>query len=82
MKQFFLMLSAVALLAGPVIAQEKPVAKKKAPAKKEEACHKGSEASCCKEETTAKGKSCCMPMPSRTEAVKTAAKKKAAAVKS
>ncbi|WP_341833951.1 hypothetical protein WJU16_13115 [Chitinophaga pollutisoli] len=78
MKQFFLMLSAAALLAGPALAQEKPGAKKKAPAQKEEACNKGKDASCCKQETAAKGKSCCMPMPSRAEAAKAAAKKKAA----
>ena len=80
MKQFFLTLSAVALLAGPALAQEKPVATKKAPAKKEEACHKGKDASCCQKETAAKGKSCCMPMPSRSQAAAkaTAAKKKTA----
>lgn len=82
MKQFFLTLSAVALLAGPALAQEKPATAKKAPAKKEEACHKGKDAACCKQETAAKGKSCCMPMPSRTQAAKATAEKKKSADKS
>jgi hypothetical protein len=65
MKRIFFALAAVTLMAGPALAQEKPAAKKKAT--KEAACNKEGE-SCCKEEQTAKGKSCCMPMPSKAAA--------------
>ncbi|RPD38469.1 hypothetical protein [Chitinophaga barathri] len=76
MKKIFFALAAVTLMAGPALAQEKPAAKKKA--MKEAACHKDGDA-CCKEEQTAKGKSCCMPMPSKaTAAMKSKAAKPAA----
>jgi hypothetical protein len=68
MKKVFFALAAVVLLTGPVLAQEKVTAKKKD--KKEAACHKGDKGDCCKEEQTAKGKSCCMP--SKASAMKTA----------
>ncbi|WP_346316959.1 hypothetical protein [Chitinophaga sp. YIM B06452] len=65
MKKILFAFAAITLMAGPALAQEKPSAKKKTA--KEAACHKEGE-SCCKEEQAAKGKSCCMPMPSKAAA--------------
>ncbi|RPE13540.1 hypothetical protein EGT74_08500 [Chitinophaga lutea] len=70
MKKLFLACAAIALLAGPAVAQEKAAADKQA---KKETCNKGADASCCKEAQTAKNKSCCVSMPSKAAALKTAA---------
>lgn len=71
MKKLFFAFAAIALLAGPAVAQEKAAAEKKKD--KKEACHKGADASCCKTEQMAKNKSCCVGMPSKASALKTAA---------
>lgn len=75
MKKLFFAFAAIALMAGPAVAQEKVAADTKKKEKKE-ACHKGADASCCKKEQTAKGASCCMP--SKVAGMKAAAAKKPA----
>ncbi len=77
MKKLFFACAALALLAGPVVAQEKAAADK--PAKKEASCNKGADAGCCKTAQAGKSKSCCAAMPSKAAALKaTAAAKKPA----
>lgn len=75
MKKLFFAFAAMALMAGPAIAQEKAAAGAKKD-KKEAACNKGNEAGCCKTAQTAKNKSCCVGMPSKAAALKAAASAK------
>ncbi|AWO01454.1 hypothetical protein DLD77_06995 [Chitinophaga alhagiae] len=70
MKKLFFACAAIALMAGPVIAQDKAAADKKK-VKKEATCQKGADAACCKPAQTAQNKSCCMP--SKAAGLKTAA---------
>lgn len=72
MKKLFFAFAAIALMAGPAVAQEKAAGEKKKE-KKEATCNKGADAGCCKTEQTAKNKSCCVGMPSKAASLKAAA---------